>query len=208
MTRKKTLGKELEMFSPGTCHQEEVTLESSNSTTFLFRKAEAQNSGEITQGPMTQKEHGWWVVAQTVKHLPTIGETWIWSLGREDPWRRKWQPTPVSLPGESHGRRSLVGYSPQGCRVGHDWATSLSGCYVSRAVSRAWHVLPHLSFIVTLQQEYQYCPNILGQDHTPRCRLRCNEWLLHVTEISEHELAHYRTQTKSKLPPIFVQLMS
>ena len=29
-------------------------------------------------------------------------------------WRRKWQPTPVSLPGESHGQRSLVGYSPQG----------------------------------------------------------------------------------------------
>ena len=29
-------------------------------------------------------------------------------------WRRKWQPTPVFLPGESHGRRSLVGYSPQG----------------------------------------------------------------------------------------------
>ena len=26
------------------------------------------------------------------------------------PWRRKWQPTPVFLPGESHGRRSLVGY--------------------------------------------------------------------------------------------------
>ena len=29
-------------------------------------------------------------------------------------WRRKWQPTPVLLPGESHGGRSLVGYSPQG----------------------------------------------------------------------------------------------
>ena len=29
------------------------------------------------------------------------------------PWRRKWQPTPVFLPGESHGRRSLVGYSPR-----------------------------------------------------------------------------------------------
>ena len=28
------------------------------------------------------------------------------------PWRRKWQHTPVFLPGESHGRRSLVGYSP------------------------------------------------------------------------------------------------
>ena len=30
------------------------------------------------------------------------------------PWRRKWQPTPVSLPGESCGQRSLVGYSPWG----------------------------------------------------------------------------------------------
>ena len=29
-------------------------------------------------------------------------------------WRRKWQPTPVFLPGKSHGRRSLVGYSPWG----------------------------------------------------------------------------------------------
>ena len=28
------------------------------------------------------------------------------------PWRREWQPTPVLLPGESHGQRSLVGYSP------------------------------------------------------------------------------------------------
>jgi hypothetical protein len=30
------------------------------------------------------------------------------------PWRRKWQPTPAFLPGKSHGRRSLVGYSPRG----------------------------------------------------------------------------------------------
>ena len=29
-------------------------------------------------------------------------------------WRRKWQPTPVFSPGESHGRRSLAGYSPEG----------------------------------------------------------------------------------------------
>ena len=36
------------------------------------------------------------------------------SLGREDPRRRAWQPSPVFLPGESHGQRSLAGYSPQG----------------------------------------------------------------------------------------------
>ena len=45
-------------------------------------------------------------------------------LGREDPWRRKWQPTPGFLPGKSHGQRSLVGYSPgEHKRVRHNWAT-------------------------------------------------------------------------------------
>ena len=32
------------------------------------------------------------------------------------PWRRKWQPTPAFLPEKSHGQRSLVGYSPRGCK--------------------------------------------------------------------------------------------
>ncbi|CAI9171856.1 unnamed protein product [Rangifer tarandus platyrhynchus] len=32
------------------------------------------------------------------------------------PWRGKWQPTPAFLPGESHGWRSLAGYSPWGCK--------------------------------------------------------------------------------------------
>ena len=41
-------------------------------------------------------------------------------------WRRKWQPPPVLLPGKSHGLRILVGYSPWGRRVGHNWATSLT----------------------------------------------------------------------------------
>ena len=40
------------------------------------------------------------------------------------PWRREWLPTSVFFPGESHGQRSLVGYSPWDCeRVGHDLAT-------------------------------------------------------------------------------------
>ena len=37
-------------------------------------------------------------------------DPWVGKL----PWRRVWQPTPVFLPGESHGQRSLVGYSPGG----------------------------------------------------------------------------------------------
>ena len=46
--------------------------------------------------------------------MPAMPETWIQSLGWEDPWRRVWQPTPVLLLGESHGQRSLAGYGPWG----------------------------------------------------------------------------------------------
>ena len=57
-----------------------------------------------------------WVslVAQMVKNLPAVRETWIWSLGGEIPWRREWLPTPGFLPGELHGQRSLAGYRPWG----------------------------------------------------------------------------------------------
>ena len=48
-----------------------------------------------------------------VKHLPTVQEMFDPWVGKT-PWRRKWQPTPVLLPGKSHGWRILVGYSPWG----------------------------------------------------------------------------------------------
>ena len=53
-----------------------------------------------------------------VKNPPANTGDVVWSLGQEDPWvrkipwERKWQPTPVFLPGKSHGQRSLVVYSP------------------------------------------------------------------------------------------------
>ena len=62
--------------------------------------------------------------SQVVKNLPTnardIGDVgsipgsdpWV----RKIPWRRAWQYTPVFLPGQSHGQKSLVGYSPWDCK--------------------------------------------------------------------------------------------
>ena len=52
------------------------------------------------------------------------------------PWRRSWQPTPVFLPGESHGQRSLVGYSSWGHRVRHNWS-DLAGMPLMSIVLRA-----------------------------------------------------------------------
>ena len=59
-----------------------------------------------------------------VKNPPAMQEsqdTQVPSLGQEDPLEEgAWQPTPVFLPGESHGQRSLEGYSSQGHRVARD----------------------------------------------------------------------------------------
>ena len=53
-----------------------------------------------------------------LKHEPAnatdAGDAGLISGSGKIPWRRKWQPTPVFLPGESHGQRNLVGYSPWG----------------------------------------------------------------------------------------------
>ena len=55
------------------------------------------------------------LVAQIVNSPPAIQETLVQSLGREDPLE-KGMATPVFLPGEFHGRRRLMGYSPWGLR--------------------------------------------------------------------------------------------
>ena len=114
-------------------------------------------------------------MAQTVKNLPTVKETQVRSLSREDPlekgmathssilawripgteepgglqsielmlcrkheviswvrkipWKREWLPTPVFLPEEFHGHRSLAGYSPWGSKES-DMTEQLSICTI------------------------------------------------------------------------------
>ena len=58
-------------------------------------------------------------MVQRVKNLPAMKErqeTQVQSLGQEDPLEEEWQPTLVFLSGKSHRQRSLVGFSPKGCK--------------------------------------------------------------------------------------------
>ena len=59
----------------------------------------------------------------------------IWSLSWEDPWRRAWQPTPVFLIEESHGLKSLAGYSTWGCKESdmaeHTWINTFTNTFIS-----------------------------------------------------------------------------
>ena len=79
-------------------------------------------------------------MAQTVKHLPTMRETWVQSLGWEDPlekemathsstlaWRIPWT--------EGLGRLQSMGSQ----RVGHDWATLLPPSCLNQSLTREWY---------------------------------------------------------------------
>ena len=57
-----------------------------------------------------------WVplVAEMIKNPPACERPGFDPWVRKSPWRREWLPTPVFLPGEFHGQRSLGGYSPWG----------------------------------------------------------------------------------------------
>ena len=54
------------------------------------------------------------LVAQRVKHLPAMQETWVPSLGQEDPLEKEMATHFSILPGEAQGQRSLAGYRPRG----------------------------------------------------------------------------------------------
>ena len=57
-------------------------------------------------------------------------EPWVGKI----PWRRAWKPPPVFFPGESHGQRSLGGYSPWGRKVRHNWATLQSTFWIRKSM--------------------------------------------------------------------------
>ena len=69
-------------------------------------------------------------------------------------WRRKWQPTPVFLPGISHGQRSLAGYSPGVAKSQTYWAASLSLSYIHTLILGACEY--HLSW----QKGFSRCDKV------------------------------------------------
>ena len=64
------------------------------------------------------------MVAQWLENLPAMQETWFSPWVGQIPWGRKWQPTPVFLPGEFHGQKSLEVYSLWGRKeLRHNWVS-------------------------------------------------------------------------------------
>ena len=83
---------------------------------------------------MTQQNIGNLVEFSTCQQKPTC-QCRRHRRCRFYPWSRKWQPTPVLLPGESHGQRNLAGYNPWGCKESNLTEHALKGPSLSLAVS-------------------------------------------------------------------------
>ena len=81
---------------------------------------------------------------QCWRHRRCKFDPWVGKIS----WRRAWQPTPVFLPGESHGQRSLAGYSPWGHRESDTTeqlsmrASMQSFSVVSDSLRSPWNVAP------------------------------------------------------------------
>ena len=143
---------------------------------------------------MVQKLNYFWVtiaiywasqVVLVVKNLPASAgdirdmfDPWVGKI----PWRRKWQPTPVFLLGESSGQRSLAGYSPWGCKE-----SDIPGATQHALPAIYWWLSRHqasngLSFTLS----FYYCLSVSLPSHLRDVvlfHLLYRSWSLWATEL-------------------------
>ena len=96
-------------------------------------------------------------------------------------WRRKWQPTPIFLPGESQGRGSLVGCRLWGCRVRHDWS-DLAAAAAAVKASKYPFIIYHLTNIIHKHLKTGLC--VLGGDRLGRLNFSISQGNRTQSEIN------------------------
>ena len=108
---------------------------------------------------------------QCRRHRRLRLDPWVGKI----PWRREWQPTPVSLPGESHGQRSLAGYSLWG-RKESDMTERLTLSFSLSAKMKPRNPLQHGQFILIYQNSTShsciqqiFVKYLLGARHCNGC---------------------------------------
>ena len=117
-------------------------------------------------------------------------------------WRRKWQPTPLFLPGKSHGQRSLVGYSPWARkRVSHDIATKQGN-----------HLLENISFFKFKDGSIQFSFSVMSNSLQPHglqhARLPCSSPIPRAYSNSCPSSQWWHPTISSSVIPFFFHLQS
>ena len=121
------------------CCTNALFLERSRDSALSFSR-ESKGLGPLSDSPAMTTENLCWSLFQLLRFgqsLTVLEGLPRWPSGKESacqcrryefnpwvgktPWRRKWQPTPIFLPGKFYGQRGLAGYSLKSQRTGHDW---------------------------------------------------------------------------------------
>ena len=143
----------------------------------------------------------------SLKHTCIHVSPYISIHARTHMWRREWQPTPVFLPGESHGQRSLANYSPRGHkesdtteRLSHTYAHTYTHTYMrthTRTYTHMWIILKnHSNAFFQNQIPSSPCQHFLSlqsmvlQSNTVNNNLHLNDtcWKVPSLWVSEHRV--------------------
>ena len=136
------------------------------------------------------------------QRLPAMWETRVQSLGQKISWRRKWQPTPVFVPGKSHGQRSLAGYSSWDCKeldTTEQLSTTTTSVYIYTHIHsfKRW-VLMAAKSLASIAINRMTGHMILGNFLSAFCALAVSfvkwEYLQYlISHMEPHELIHEYT---------------
>ena len=113
---------------------------------------------------------------QCKRHQRCWLDPWVGKI----PWRRAWQPTPVFLPGESHGEGSLAGYIVHGVSKSRIWLKRLSmhTCSLKgQNIGSWWNVLEYGDVSVTSLSALWKLPEGTQRLLPPPTLMRCRQWL-------------------------------
>ena len=139
-----------------------------------------------------------------------LKRSWFDPWVRKIPWRKGWQPTPVFLPGKSHGQRGLACCDSWGCRVGHDWATELNWTEGCLRASQVVLVLKNLPANVGDIRDVSLIPESrrsLGGWHDNPLQYSCLEnpmvrgaWQAAVYRVSQSQIQLKWLSTHTRYP--------
>ena len=132
------------------------------------------------------------LVAQMVKNLPAVQETGVQPWAGKIPWSRDWLPTPVFLPGEFHGQRSLEAYSPWGHKkLDMTEQPSMHSCTgawssgekIGLVIVCCWHTDCQLSFDSRLNDLWMKICVQMAVRYFQGCTGECAEWVCFVQDL-------------------------
>ena len=121
-------------------------------------------------------------------------EMWFQSPGWEDPREEEMQPTPAVLPGESHGQRSLAGFSPWGHKGSDttEWLSTHACVHTRNVTFKNFESVCYTPTLCNWRRQWHPTPVLLpGKSHGQRSLVGCSPWGCKESDTNERLHFHF-----------------